>query len=591
MRIIRFGAAGLAAIVLAGCGTTAATEKTRDTTTAESAAVTTATQAQDVTEALASKKAAHEVVASWDEADVVEVALSDSVDGTVTITDPGTYRLSGSLAGQVVVHSESDLPVQLILDGVDITSETGAAIAITAAEEVVVILADGSVNTLTDSVTYADTSTDAPNAALWSADDMTIAGTGSLIVTGRSNDGIASKDGLVIEAGGITVDAVDDGIRGKDYLVVEVTAQGDGLKSDNEEDATKGYISIEAGVFDVTAAGDAIQAQTDVTIGGGEFELAAGGGSGAEIDEATSAKGLKAGVNVVIEGGAFAIDSADDAVHSNGALTVNGGTFDIATGDDAMHAGSELTVNGGEIDITRSYEGIESAVITLNGGDLHVVSSDDGLNVAGGNDGSGMAGAGQPAPGGRPGRGGGPRQDASATSNQILRINGGRIVVEAGGDGIDINGAVEMTGGVLIVHGPTQNMNAALDYDRSFKMTGGYLIAVGSSGMAQAPDESSSQLSILVNLSSPLQSGALIHLQASDGTEIFTFEPAKAYQSIAFSSPDLVEGATYLLYGGGSSTGSAKDGLYEGGAYSPGSQLASLTLSGTVTRLGGRSRY
>ncbi len=167
----------------------------------------------------------------------------------------------------------------------------------------------------------------------------------------------------------------------------------------------------------------------------------------------------------------------------------------------------------------------------------------------------------------------------------------GRIAIEADGDGIAINGAVEMTDGVLIIHGPTQSMNGALDYDRSFTMTGGYLIAVGSAGMAQAPDESSSQPSILANFSSPVQTDTLIHLRSGNGTEIFTFEPAKAYQSVAFSSPDLVEGATYVLYGGGSSTGSAKDGLYAGGTYAPGSQVGSFTLSGTVTRLGGRSRY
>lgn len=590
------------------------TELTTTTAAGTKVAVTAATAATAATvaEALADNSQAHETTTA-SEADAAETVItlnSDSiaaagdgvtVDGSkATITAAGAYRISGELAdGQIVIDTQDEEEVRLILDGVDIRNSTGAAIDVASAEVAVIVLADGTENFVTDGESYvfADAETDEPNAAIFSKADLTLAGNGALTVAANYNDGIASKDGLVIAGGTITVDAADDGIRGKDYLVIQdgaitVTAQGDGLKSDNEEDAAKGYISIEAGVLDVTAAGDAIQAQTDVTIGGGQFVLATGGGSSARIDEATSAKGIKAGVNVVIDGGTFAIDSADDAIHSNGALTVNGGTFDIATGDDAMHADAELTVNDGAIDITRSYEGIESAVITVNGGDLHVVSSDDGLNVAGGNDSSGMAPAGQPATGGRPGRGDGPRQDAfAATNNQFLRINGGRIAVEAGGDGIDINGSVEMTDGVLIVHGPTQNMNGALDYDGSFTMTGGYLIAVGSAGMAQAPDESSSQLAILVNLSSPVQAGTLLHLRSSDEAEIFTFEPAKAYQSIAFSSPDLVEGATYILYGGGSSTGTAEDGLYQGGTYSPGSQLGSLTLSGTVTRLGSRSRF
>ena len=508
-------------------------------------------------DALAANSQTHEAVVD-DEPATAETFITlngDSIDASgdgikvdgskATITAAGTYRISGALAdGQIVVDTEDVEDVTLILDGVDIHNSTGAAIDVAAAEVAIIMLADGTENSVTDGESYVfdDPATDEPNAAIFSKADLTIAGSGSLAVNGNFNDGIASKDGLIIAGGAITVDAADDGIRGKDYLVVKdgaitVTAQGDGLKSDNEEDATKGYISIEAGVMNVTAAGgDAIQAQTDVAIAGGVFVLTAGGGSGSRVDETTSAKGIKAGVNAVIEGGTFTIDSADDAIHSNGTLTVNGGQFDIATGDDGMHADAELTVNDGEFNITRSYEGIESAVITLNVGDFNLVSSDDGLNVAGGSDGSGMdPGIGL---GGRPGRGGGPGQDAfAATSNQVLRINGGRIAIDADGDGIDINGAVEMTGGVLIVHGPTQSMNGALDYDRSFTITGGYLIAAGSAGMAQVPDESSSQLSILMNFSSAVQAGTLVHLQSSDGAEIFTFAPTKAYQSAAFRRP------------------------------------------------------
>lgn len=97
---------------------------------------------------------------------------------------------------------------------------------------------------------------------------------------GNLNDGITSKDGLIIAAGNITVTAVDDGIRGKDYLVVQggtftVTAQGDGLKADNAEEAGQGYIAIAAGKFTITSGGDAIQAETNVTIQEGTFATAA----------------------------------------------------------------------------------------------------------------------------------------------------------------------------------------------------------------------------------------------------------------------------------------------------------------------------
>ncbi|MBE2197157.1 MAG: carbohydrate-binding domain-containing protein [Anaerolinea sp.] len=522
-----------------------------------------------------------------------------------TITAAGTYNLAGSLTdGQIIVDTADAGVVQIIFAGVDIHSATSAPLNIINAEEVVILLADDSINTIADGQTYtfANAEEDEPNAAIFSKANLTIYGNGSLAVTGNYNDGIASKDGLVIAGGTITVNAVDDGIRGKDYLIVKdgvitVTAQGDGLKADNEEDATLGYIAIENGVINVTAGGDALQAQTDALITGGEFVLTAGGGSDGRITATTSAKGIKAAVNVVIDAGTFTINTADDAIHSNNNLVINGGSFLIATGDDAIHADATLTINAGDVRVTQSFEGIESAVITINGGDIHIVSSDDGLNVAGGNDGSGMAmgpgfGGGS---GGRAGRGGmagqGVGQDTfAATNDQYLYIHGGYIVVDAAGDGIDVNGAIVMTDGVVIVHGPTQQMNGALDYDVSFTMTGGLLVTAGSAGMAQAPDASSTQPVLLLNLNGTAEAGALMHIQSRDGQEILTFAPARQYQSITFSSPALVQGTTYDVYYGGSTTGVASDGLYQGGSYTPGSNYTSFTVSSMVTRLGNTFR-
>lgn len=120
----------------------------------------------------------------------------------------------------------------------------------------------------------------------------------------------------------------------------------------------------------------------------GKFSLSSGGGSNSSINEETSAKGIKSVIGLTIDGGTFTIDYADDAVHSNENLVINGGTFVISSGDDAFHADSNLEVNDGDISITKSYEGIESSAITINDGDIRIVSSDDSLNVAGGNDGS-----------------------------------------------------------------------------------------------------------------------------------------------------------------------------------------------------------
>lgn len=581
------------------------------TATATMTATATNKTATPVANASAPQRATHDDPKDyvWDNATVVPIILKGdtaSANGTgvtvtgnrVTITAAGTYRLSGTLTdGQIIVDTEDKGVVRMILNGVDLHNSTGAPICVMNAKKTVVILADNTQNVLSDGASYvfADPATDEPNAALFSKSDLTIYGNGSLTVNGNYNDGIASKDGLVIASGNLTVQAVDDGIRGKDYLVIKggkitVTAQGDGLKSDNAEDATRGYLSITAGVIAVTAGGDAIEAQTDILITGGEFVLTAGGGSKNRSNADTSMKGIKAAVNVQITGGNFIINAADDAINSNSNLLINGGTFTIATGDDGMHANATLTINNGNIDITDCYEGIESAVITINAGDIRIVASDDGINVAGGNDGSGMNPGMRPGmgAGGRmPPAGAGPGQDTfNYTGKYYLYVNGGHIVVTAIGDGVDVNGAIEMTNGTIIVNGPTQQMNSALDYDAGFKMTGGFLVAAGSVGMAQAPDASSSQYSVLINLNSVLPAGTLMRIQDSKGNNVLTFSPTKPYQSIAFSSPELVKGTTYDVYVGGSITGTPQDGLYTAGSYTPGSKYTSLTLTSTATRVG-----
>lgn len=518
----------------------------------------------------------------WDNSATTTIALngdSITVDGAgvvvegsqVTIVAAGVYNISGYLAdGQVVVDTQDAETVGLILNGVDISSSTSAPIYIANAENTVIVLADGTENTVMDGQSYvfASAEVDEPNAAIFSNDDLMIEGNGALVVTGNYNDGIASQDDLTITSGTIVVSAVDDGIRGKDSLAIydgqiTVNAQGDGLKADNAEDATKGYIAIESGIINVAAGGDAIQAQTSVMIGGGEFTLVTGGGSSNRIDETTSAKGIKAAVSVLINGGTFNIDSADDAIRANDTIMINGGTISLASGDDGIHADLALEINGGTIDITQSYEGMESKSITINDGTITVTSSDDGFNAAGGIGGGGMM-----------------------VGDYYLYINGGYIVLNSGGDGFDSNGIAQMTAGVLIVHGPTDNRNGAIDVNGSFDVIGGLLVAAGSSGMAEAPSETSTQYSMRLNFDAALPAGTLVHIQSSDGNEIITFMAAKQFQSIVVSSPELSAGITYDVYTGGRASGVANDGLYPAGSYSGGSLHTSFTVSGTVTSLG-----
>jgi hypothetical protein len=177
-------------------------------------------------------------------------------------------------------------------------------------------------------------------------------------------------------------------------------------------------------------------------------------------------------------------------------------------------------------------------------------------------------------------------QNEFAAGENNIYINGGTIFIDASGDGIDSNGSFEMNEGMLLINGPTDNRNGPLDYDETFTIRGGFLVAVGSSRMAMAPSDTSTQYSVLYNFDAMQAGGTLLHIRPQTGQEILTYMPVKGYQSVVISSPALQNGETYLVYTGGSSTGTVTDGLYEGGVYTLGSKIASFTISSMVTRLG-----
>jgi len=265
-----------------------------------------------------------------------------SVNGTVvTVTAAGTYDIQGVLNnGQIVVDTQDTETVTLILNGVDITYDVSAPVYVANAEKVVITLADGTQNTVTDGATYYyPDESDEPNAAIFSHDDLTINGNGALTVNANYNNGIASKDDLKIVSGTITVNAVNDGIKGKDSVsikdgLITINAGADGIQSTNADEEGKGYILIEGGTFNITSALDGIQAETDLQITGGDFTITSGGGSGNNSTTGggiwsgrgtegnankpeESAKGLKASVDLTITAGTFNINSADDSIHAN----------------------------------------------------------------------------------------------------------------------------------------------------------------------------------------------------------------------------------------------------------------------------------
>ena len=243
-----------------------------------------------------------------------------------------------------------------------------------------------------------------------------------------------------------------------------------------------------------------------------------------------SYKALKAGTFLTIMGGSFTIDAQEDAVHSN-AIAINGGSLTIAAGDDGIHADDSMLIANGLISITSSYEGVEGLRVDITGGEVDIVSSDDGLNVAGGNDSSG----------------GGGNDMFAVTQGARFIISGGTVHIDASGDGLDTNGSGYITGGEVTVAGPTSNGNGALDYNGEFVITGGTLIAVGSSGMPQAPSNGTTQPSIAGNLDSAQEANTTLTLIDASGKTLMTYTPNKAYQFVAFSSPELKAGETYTI--------------------------------------------
>ncbi len=491
-----------------------------------------------------------EVDHEWDDSDVSTITLTGvsasaegngvSIDGSeVRITSAGTYEVNGTLDdGRIVIDTESDEIVRVILSDAHVTSSTTSPFVVDDASEVMIVLAEGTTNTLSDAAGYVftDAATDEPNAALFSTTDLTIDGGGTLIVDGNFNDGISSKDGLVIAGGEIEVVAVDDGIRGKDYLIVEggdltVIAGGDGLKADND-DTELGTVTIADADIEITADGDAIVGN-HVSVGSGDLDLQAGGGHTATLASDTSAKGIKSTITVTITGGTIDIDAADDAVHSNDTILINGGEITLASADDAIHADANVAIDAGTITVTDSYEGIESAIITINGGEIDLTSSDDGLNAAAGDSSSSAMGQ--------------PGTEPTGSSEYQMYINGGSISINSQGDGLDSNGSVLITDGVVVVYGPTTERNNALDVDGEFWLTGGTLIAGGSSGrMADSPDADSPQPSIVVTFDGAL-ADSVFQVLADDGTEVAFYQSTKSVEHLVVSTPEIESGSSYEI--------------------------------------------
>lgn len=408
---------------------------------------------------------------SWEEKEVVRIVLNKNraqisgegavMTGNVLLIDEeGDYLLSGELNGRILIDAGKNDKVRLILNGAALNSTDSAAIFALKADKVTVTLAEGSENIVAAGKNLLVEDDEELDAAIYSKADLVINGEGSLNVSSPDYHGILSKDDLRIISGDITVNAHDDGVRGRDALLVyggtlTVAAGNDGLKANNDEDADKGYISID------------------------------------------------------------------------------GGKVTVSAGDDGIKAETSMQIRGGEVNVAESYEALEAQYLLISGGTLSLTSSDDGINAAGGDE---EAAGGR----GRFSMGGG---------HQTLRISGGTVYVDASGDGIDSNGTVEFAGGEVYVSGPVSSGNSALDSDSEMLLSGGVLIAAGSSAMAGAPS-SDVQPVTMIFVESRQTGGERVSIRNGAGEELAVFTPNKDWSSIVISVPELETGERFEIYVG-----------------------------------------
>ncbi len=502
------------ALVLSGCS------KTNNSNETSSGSTSTDSSAQGIDVSNMFSDRDKEI--GYDEENSTVIKLSDDsttcdsdavqISGnTVTIIDEGTYILSGTLTdGMVIVDAEDTDKVQLVLDGVDITSAESAAIYVREADKVFITTASDSQNTLTNGGTYTAIDYNNIDAAIFSKSDLTLNGAGSLTITAKAGHGVVSKDDLVLTSGTYQIDAASHGLSGKDSVRIAsgsytIVSGKDGIHAENADDTSLGFVYLADGTFDITSDGDGISAGNWLQADGGVYTVKAGGGSenvqksdgewqfgpgqktestDTTEEDTVSMKAIKAAGELILKGGKYSLDSADDTIHSNANVTISDGEFTLASGDDGIHADSATTISGGTVDITESYEGIE------------------GLSI-------------------------------------------------------------DITGGETYVSGPTNDGNSALDYNGTGTVTGGIFIAAGSSGMAENFGDSSTQGVMMVTVNSQA-AGSAVSLSDSSGNELVSWTPEKEYTSVIISCPEITTGQEYTLTTGSDTTQITMDSIVYG---------------------------
>lgn len=382
--------------------------------------------------------------ADYDESSSVRIELngtsisasSDSVDisgTTITITEEACYIITGTLDdGMIIVDAPDTAKLQLVFDGVDITSGTSAPLYILEADKVFVTLADGTENTLSNGGTFTAIDDNNIDSVIFSKQDLTLNGSGSLTVTSPAGHGIVSKDDLVITGGSYEITAASHGLQANDSVRITgdtslvVDAGKDGIHAENDEDTSLGFVYISDGTFDIASEGDGISAGAWLQIGDGTFSILAGGGSANSTKESSDdwgsfggggapgggrpgdAEGTAPGSGGGRSGGdctggkqtdgeqtsgqqlSMSASAADETYtkemttesDSSSAETSDNTSEDSSTSMKGMKSQSDMLITGGSITIDSADDSVHSnASITVNGGTFDIAAGDDAFHA------------------------------------------------------------------------------------------------------------------------------------------------------------------------------------------------------------------
>jgi hypothetical protein len=510
--------------------------------------------------------------------------LTDTTESTYTISgnvltlnsDGEEYIISGSCTEcQIAVAKEITTTITLKSITID-NSATGPFVI--KKNAVVNLVLEGE-STISDKETD-ESSSDFEGAGLKfkSSSSLTISGSGKLNVISTIKNGIKGAAGanLIINGGTIDITAVNNGLASDNSVIINdgiftiKTSEGDGIKSDPDEDDTvsEGIITINGGTFNINSYNDGIQAKKKLVITGGNFNIKTytdGSSSSNFNKDEESAKGLKCSgnetnnYNLTISGGSFVLNTADDSIHSDGNITITGGTFEISSGDDGVHADQYLILGKENADnslinlkITKSYEGLEGSYVYIYSGTYNIISSDDGINSAGDTDtecepGGGNWNNNRNHPRGR--EGGFRRTEQKYPKNLRgkrlaecysfhIYIYGGEIFVNAESDGLDANGNIVISGGNITVWGAKSGTDGdPIDLDGSLTINGGTLLAGGNHAMTQIDRVASNSQKYIVSTNS-YSTNKVIYIVSGD-TTIRDITIPKNIQYLYYTSPSL----------------------------------------------------